>query len=395
MDFGIGFLSNNLMLPILDFFYGIVPSYGLAIVALTLVIRFALYPLNAGSIRNMRRMKVTQPLMKERVDKIQKLYKDDPVKQREEMSKVYKELGNPLSGCFPLLLQMPILFALFATLRGSPFSDVNYTVDVQIFPQEQIEQIQPQIYKTKPQNVYVADGVHPSVLAVIPNGNRLAVGQKTQLQFETAQGENLRSQLATYEDAKIEPHWTITNGEDKVRIDDRGNLVALEAGEVTVQGTLKGIAADKGFLFIDALGRVGAFDDDGKIHWDIVGMILGFGISLYLNQVLSGQNQASGANPQQDTVNKLTPVLFTGMFFFFPLPAGVLLYMLIANIFQTVQSFILSREPLPENLQKIVEESNANAKTGGKGDKKDKKGQKTESGRASLPFEPGHPKKKA
>ena len=44
MDFGVGFLSNNVMLPILDLFYGIVPSYGLAIVALTLVIRFALYP---------------------------------------------------------------------------------------------------------------------------------------------------------------------------------------------------------------------------------------------------------------------------------------------------------------------------------------------------------------
>ena len=59
MDFGIGFLSNNIMLPILDFFStGSCPSYGLAIVALTLVIRFALYPLNAGSIRNMRRMKV-------------------------------------------------------------------------------------------------------------------------------------------------------------------------------------------------------------------------------------------------------------------------------------------------------------------------------------------------
>ncbi|MDT9341057.1 membrane protein insertase YidC, partial [Trichodesmium erythraeum 21-75] len=55
MDFGIGFISNNIMLPILDFFYGIVPSYGLAIVALTLVIRASLYPLNAGSIRNMRK----------------------------------------------------------------------------------------------------------------------------------------------------------------------------------------------------------------------------------------------------------------------------------------------------------------------------------------------------
>ena len=93
MDFGIGFLSNNVMLPILDFFYGIVPSYGLAIVALTLVIRFALYPLSAGSIRNMRRMRVAQPAMQKRVKEIQARYKDDPTKQQEEMSKVYKEFG--------------------------------------------------------------------------------------------------------------------------------------------------------------------------------------------------------------------------------------------------------------------------------------------------------------
>ncbi len=57
MDFGIGFISNNIMLPILDFFYGIVPSYGLAIIALTLVVRFAVFPLSAGQIRNMRKMR--------------------------------------------------------------------------------------------------------------------------------------------------------------------------------------------------------------------------------------------------------------------------------------------------------------------------------------------------
>jgi YidC/Oxa1 family membrane protein insertase len=141
------------------------------------------------------------------------------------------------------------------------------------------------------------------------------------------------------------------------------------------------LATNKGFLFIEALGRVGAIDPDGTIHWDILVMILGFGISLYINQTLSGQAQGPNDNPQQATVNKLTPVIFSGMFLFFPLPAGVLMYMLIANIFQTVQSFILSREPLPENLQKIVDE--AEAKT------------KKEQGLDALPFEPKRPKKKA
>ncbi|MGL4499804.1 MAG: membrane protein insertase YidC [Planktothrix sp.] len=384
MDFGIGFLSNNVMLPILDFFYGIVPSYGLAIVALTLVVRFALYPLNAGSIRNMRRMKVTQPLMKERVDQIQQLHKDDPVKQREEMSRVYKELGNPLAGCFPLLIQMPILFALFATLRGSPFSDVNYSVDLQILPQEQIEQVQPQAYATKAQNYYFADGIHTSVVAMIPSGNRLGLNEKVKVELQTVDGKPLKSELEKYPDVNLIPTWKILKGEDKIQVGENGQILAIAPGDATIQVGLRGLASDKGFLFIDALGRVGAVDPDGTIHWDIVGMILAFGVSLYLNQVLSGQGQGSSGNPQQDTVNKITPVLFSGMFFFFPLPAGVLLYMLIANIFQTVQSFILSREPLPEHLQKIVEESSKTAKLA-----------TVDGEREALPFEPGRSKKKA
>jgi len=95
MDFGVSFLSNNVMLPILDFFYGVVPSYGLAIVALTLVVRLAVYPLSAGSIRSMRRMKVSQPVMKQRQEEIQKKYKDNPAKQQEELNKLFQEFGNP------------------------------------------------------------------------------------------------------------------------------------------------------------------------------------------------------------------------------------------------------------------------------------------------------------
>jgi YidC/Oxa1 family membrane protein insertase len=382
MDFGISFLSNNLMLPILDFFYGIVPSYGLAIVALTLVIRFALYPLNAGSLRNMRRMKVAQPLMKERVDQIQKLYKENPAKQQEEMSKVYKEFGNPLAGCFPLLLQMPVLFALFATLRGSPFSDINYSVNIQVLPKEQIETVQPQAFATPPQNIYVTGTIHAPLVGVIPGGDKVAVGDTTKIEFQTPEGKPLKA-LAAENKSEIdfEPRWKVIKGEEIVKVDEQGNITALAPGEATVQGIVPGLATNKGFLFIEALGRVGAIDSDGTIHWDILVMILGFGISLYINQTLSGQAQGQNDNPQQATVNKLTPVIFSGMFLFFPLPAGVLMYMLIANIFQTVQAFILSREPLPENLQKIVDE--AEAKT------------KKDQGLDALPFEPKRAKKKA
>lgn len=361
MDFGIGFLSNNVMLPILDLFYGIVPNYGFAIIALTLVIRFAVYPLSAKSIRSMRRTKITQPLMQKRVKEIQERYKNDPAKQQEAMAEVYKEFGNPLSGCLPILLQMPILFALFATLRGSPFSAINYTANIQILPSEKMEQVQIQSFTTKAQNVYFDSGVHYPISLNLPAGNKLGVGEKAQWVLQSDSGKDYGEIAATYPDNKLTPQLTVTKGEDRVEIQPDGSLVALAPGDVTVQVSVPGIAADKGFLFIEALGRIGVNGEDG-IHWDILGMVLFFGVSLYLNQTISGgapSSSGSGGDPQQQaqqTVNKITPIIFSGMFLFFPLPAGVLMYMTIANAFQTAQTFILTKEPLPENLQKLVDE---------------------------------------
>ncbi len=368
MDLGIGFLSNNIMLPILDFFHEIVPSYGFAIIALTLVIRFALYPLSATSIRSMRRMRIAQPAMQKRVKEVQERYKDDPERQRQEMSAVYKEYGNPLAGCFPIILQMPILFALFATLRGSPFAEVDYTVDLQIFPQEQIESVQPQPVTTKAENVYITDDTHYKILGVLPNQN-LGVGETTEFEFQTEQGKSL-DELTAQAGSDIHPNWEVVQGQQRVEIDEDGNITAIAPGEVTLKASLPGVAKNEGFLFIEALGRVGVVGEDGTIHWDILGMVLFFGISLYANQQLSGQSGGSGDNSQQQLIMKLTPILFTGMFLFFPLPAGVLMYIVIANIFQTVQTLILMREPLPENLQKLVEEQ-----------------EKQQKGEEELPFE--------
>lgn len=374
MDFGVGFISTNIMLPILDFFYGIVPSYGFAIIALTLVIRFGLYPLSAGQIRNMRKMRITQPLMKERQAEIQSRYKNDPAKQQEEMGKLMQEFGNPLAGCLPLLLQMPILFALFATLRGSPFANINYTVDVQILPKEQIERVVPQPFATKPNNIYIADGTHYRVSALLPAGNKLAVGEKTTVEFQTEEGASLSQLVAQNPDSEIKPTYEITKGAERLKINEDGTIEALAPGEATIQATIPGIAANTGFLFIEALGQVGVVDDDGTINWDILGMVLFFGFSIYINQELSGSS--GGGAQQQQAVNKITPVLFSGMFLFFPLPAGVLMYIVVANVFQTLQTVILMREPLPENLQKLVEQQ-----------------EKTEKSRETLPFEKRSKKK--
>ena len=376
MDFGIGFISTNIMLPILDFFYGILPSYGFAIIALTLVIRFGLYPLSAGQIRNMRKMRITQPLMKERQAEIQEKYQNDKAKQQEEMAKLMQEFGNPLAGCLPLIVQMPILFALFATLRGSPFTDINYTLDVHLLPKEQVERIIPQPFATKPQNIYIEEGSHYPIAALLPAGNNIAVGDKINVDFQTVEGKTLAQLMEEHSEERVKPRFEVTKGAERLIVKPNGSLEAIAPGDATITATVPGLAANTGFLFIKKLGQVGVVGKDGVINWDILGMVLFFGLSIYLNQELSGASGGTGAQ-QQQAVNKITPILFSGMFLFFPLPAGVLMYIVVANIFQTLQTVILMKEPLPENLQKLLDQQEKAAK-----------------GRQSIPFEKRTSKKK-
>ena len=353
----IGYISDNLLLPILDFFYGLVPSYGLAIIALTVVIRLALFPLSAGSIRNARRMRIAQPAMQKRQAEIKAKYASNPQKQQEELGQVMKEFGNPLAGCLPLLVQMPILFALFATLRGSPFADVPYTLNLKVLPAEQIAAVEPKPFNSASHSIFVTETNHVPVIASLEGGTKLGVGDSAQVKLHTKDGSSFASVLQGIDngDAYI-PAWSVTKGEGVVSVAADGTITALGTGDATVEAKIPGLAARSGFLFIKALGQVG-FMTDGAVNWDIAILVAGFGASLFASQILSGMGMP--ANPQQSTANKITPVMITGMFLFFPLPAGVLLYMVVANIFQALQTFLLSREALPENLQAILDQQMA------------------------------------
>jgi YidC/Oxa1 family membrane protein insertase len=350
----IGYISDNLLLPILDFFYGLVPSYGLGIIALTLVIRLALFPLSAGSIRNARRMRIAQPVMQQRQTEIRSRYANNPQKQQEELGKLMQEFGSPLAGCLPLLVQMPILFALFATLRGSPFADVPYTLNIKVVDPEQVAAVEAKPFATPSHSIFITETDHVPVIASLPAGNRLGVGDSATVQLATRTGESLAAvEERLTPSIDLTPQWSVTKGEGVVSVAQDGTITAVAPGDATVEAKIPGLAARSGFLFIKALGQVG-FLTDGQVNWDIAGLVAGFGISLFLSQVLSGWGMP--ANPQQATANRITPVMITGMFLFFPLPAGVLLYMVVANVFQALQTFLLIREPLPENLQSILDQ---------------------------------------
>jgi len=99
-------------------------AYGLVLIFFGILVRLLLWPLNQKAMRANMQLQAVQPLMKE----IQEKYKNDPQKVQQEMFKLYKEYGvNPLGGCWPMLLPMPVLFALFFVfqntieLRGASF----------------------------------------------------------------------------------------------------------------------------------------------------------------------------------------------------------------------------------------------------------------------------------
>jgi YidC/Oxa1 family membrane protein insertase len=121
-----GFLSplEKALKWLLLLFYKLVPNYGVAILLLTLFVKIVFFPLTKKSSEGTMRMQALAPKIKE----IQGKYKDNPQKMNAEMSELYKREGyNPLSGCLPMLLQIPIFFAMYSLfnnhfdLRGAAF----------------------------------------------------------------------------------------------------------------------------------------------------------------------------------------------------------------------------------------------------------------------------------
>ncbi|RUM47465.1 MAG: hypothetical protein DSY47_06895 [Hydrogenothermus sp.] len=113
IDFGFfGILGKPLFL-LLHLIYDFIPNWGIAIIILTIILRIVLFPLNHKSLKAMKKMADLAP----EIQKLQKKYKDDPQRLQQEMMRLYAEHGaNPMSGCLPILAQIPIFIALYNVL---------------------------------------------------------------------------------------------------------------------------------------------------------------------------------------------------------------------------------------------------------------------------------------
>ncbi len=109
-------ISEYVMLPLFSGIHYFIPNWGLVIIVFSIIIKIALHPLTKSSMSSMKKMQKLQPMM----DEIREKYKDDPQKMNSSIMNLYRDYGvNPAGGCLPLLLQLPIMYALYAVFRSA------------------------------------------------------------------------------------------------------------------------------------------------------------------------------------------------------------------------------------------------------------------------------------
>jgi YidC/Oxa1 family membrane protein insertase len=375
VNFDIGY---NLLLPALQYFAEKTNSYGWAIILLTLAVRIIVWPLVVKSTQSMQRMSKLQPKLNE----LKNRYKSDPeMFQKKSMEFFAKNKVNPMSGCWPLLVQMPILIALYATFTGPPFGDKAIDVKVMV-SDKQVSKVEAQTSNNN--SPYVSKDGEKAKLVVFPGESTINAGDSIDFGVRAVEGKVAEEFSPTW---KIVAPGTRNPADPGVAqtdatIAENGHAVFIKPGEYHVQALIPGIAKGERFWCINGLGKIargaelikpipeaidlmlkgkmaGAIEVIKNIkwetgNWDSLVLILLFGATMYVSQKFTvstpkpapGQELDEQQIIQQQTM-KTMPIVTTGMFMFIPLPAGVLLYLVISNVFQTLQTMLIMKMPVP------------------------------------------------
>ena len=277
--------------------YSVLPNYGVTIIVLTVVIRLILLPLGIKQIRSMQHMQLVQPKVKQ----IQQKYKQNKQKQQEEIMKVYKEYGvNPFSGCWPVLLQFPILIAMYSVLRW-PQHPIHVPLESSLYT----EAIEPQIPQTMPDGTPI-----------------VSQGQIDELDLPGPAGGTRFLGMNLLCSAGLPWQPAPDSLSDTVQVD--GEAVPLSypvsCGE-------------------DPIDRVPYY----------IFVVLMFGTTFYQQRQMQKASPPGAASQQQQALLKFMPLMFGVFGIFFP--SGLVLYWTTSNAWQIGQQyFMLKSRPTAEQL---------------------------------------------
>lgn len=313
----LGFIGDILRWA-LDLIYSLVGNYGWAVLIFTLLIRLVLMPLDIKSRKSMKAMQNVQP----KIDELNKKYANDKDKLNQKMADLYKkEKINPLSGCLPMLIQVPILFAMFAVMREVANEEtIQMILEIKQNILAGVENYQPKLQSLLwIKNVFQPDSFMSTVVPAF--GSKLAEITKASGAVTMEMIEEAKAFLQTNEYSAWAANY--------------GNAVAYSAPllmwTITIPRKFNG-------LFI----------------LPILSAVSQFFTSKFMN---AGQQNA---NPQQSANTKL-------MQWFFPLfslwicassNAAFALYWVFINVFQIAQQFIIGKLiDRSENKKKLIEEA--------------------------------------
>jgi YidC/Oxa1 family membrane protein insertase len=308
---------------VLAWLYEVIPNYGVAIIILTIVLRFLLFPLGMKQIKSMQAMQALQPKIKD----IQKKYKGNKQKAQEETMRLYREAGvNPLGGCLPVLAQFPLLIAMYAVIRAPGYEPVSTEGQVTAY------RITNNHLPTDSE-LFAAVVTHENTGLLIVN-----------LQCSADQAGNL----------------------DKSRIKDtQGNEVVEGLPLENDDGAPLDSFTSKPVLNCGVDGMT------DKIAYVVLLLIM-VGTSYYQTLQTQRASPQGAASQQQQMILRIMPLFFG--FIGWSFPAGLVLYWTVSNLFMIGQQTLLLRAGHigPEALERRISEQKA--KMAAQADKPQKKG---------------------
>lgn len=352
----------NFMFFLLNLIKGVVGSYGLAIIVLTALIRGVLWPLNTAQTRSMKKMQELQPKIKA----IQDRYKGEPQKMQEQLMKFYSENKfNPLAGCLPMLVQLPIFIGLYGMLVSPDFlaaagterfffiDNLSHTLTSHAGePMDQRFSIESkdQFVTAKHVQVVMDSGTtvdYPvrdvkKVLQVEPQplvpGDPITISLDPQYLGEQGFSESFVQNIK-------EASLVVVNESTKEL--ERTTFIPQK----TVGATPENPTASSWVLSSKIPTEKGEFG----VHWGVLYLILFYALVTVLYQKVMQKGAAAVEGPQAQMM-KLMPLMFVGFLIFLPIPAGVILYLVVTMLLMFVQTAWV----------RWVDEREDGAKTGGK-----------------------------
>lgn len=383
------------ILPMIEFFRHMLGSYGYAIIAVTVALKLILLPLSVKQAISSKKMQANMAKIKPDLDKLKskfelrkKKYENNPQKllevQKEfqqEMMEIYKKGGgfNALGGCLPVLLQLPILIALYWAFSGTPFQASIMTLPLES-TSKTILAAKPDKLNSKEVNFVDEQGnkTRFQLQTNIPkHKNKLFVGEEYEVKLVQTAGKKeaqinnndiywLITPSATHsrgiardyleahqDDLRKSDNWTKKFLDLNIAEDNKS--VTLKStnetdGKFHLEAVLFNHRGQEGFFFIQDLGRIGLYNSLTKtIHWDVVVLLLLMVFSFWLtSKSMSSQSaQMPSIDPKQEKLQKqmqmMMPLVFSSVFIFIPLPAAVFLYLLVSNLIQVLQTYLTNK----------------------------------------------------